>query len=159
VEADSIDSRQFVSERTGKKVPLRPTDLDLANCAVLTMSNVSANTHTHFVTVQPLGKHGTTRNASGPSVWMVYSDKDVSDGLDEMFINVTNFYHHHWPYTFAALKPITAESQLQPVVLHSAGLYNINALESIATAMEISVIGARNIARLVSNHRDFHLAL
>jgi hypothetical protein len=70
-----------------------------------------------------------------------------------MFVNVKQYYHNHWPYTFAALEPITGEqSQLQPIVMHSAGLFNINALESIATAMEISAIGARNVARLVSQN-------
>ena len=37
---------------------------------------------------------------------------------------------------------------LRQVVL-APGLYNANAMESIASAMEISVIGARNAARLL----------
>ena len=35
-------------------------------------------------------------------------------------------------------------------MLHPAGLINANALESIASAMEISVMGARNAARIVA---------
>ena len=38
----------------------------------------------------------------------------------------------------------------QPVVL-APGLFNSNAMESIASAMEISVIGARNVARLLTD--------
>jgi hypothetical protein len=53
----------------------------MANCAVLTMSNASANVHVPFVTVQPLGKHGTKQNASGPSVWMVYVFRALSLSL------------------------------------------------------------------------------
>ena len=53
--------------------------------------------------------------------------------------------------TFAGLAPMRdGGASAQPVVLHPAGLINANAVESISSAMEISAIGARNAARLVT---------
>ena len=58
------------------------------------------------------------------------------------------------PYTFAKLAPVlNASAETQPVVLREEGLYNLNAVESMATAMEISAMGARNVARLITQKR------
>ena len=140
VRADNLNTAQF-----GGKVKGYPCS-GHHGCVVLTTAAGSTD-KTPYVCIQPLGKHG-----EGPgeqNVWMVYSDKEVS--AFELFTNASAFETHHWPYTFAGLEPIVdPKAQLQPVVLHEAGLINANALESIASAMEISVMGARNAARLVA---------
>ena len=54
--------------------------------------------------LQPLGKH-----VVGPepkNVWMVYSDSSIMPRLDELFVSVRDTFEHHWPYTFAHLKPV-----------------------------------------------------
>ena len=117
------------------------------NCFVLTTANGSTPA-APYVCLQPLGKHGQYGPGAG-GVFMVYSDQSLLPDVERLFVNVTQRLEHHWPYTFAALPPITDPStQAQPVVL-APGLYNANVLESIASAMEISVIGARNAAGLV----------
>ena len=83
---------------------------------------------------------------------MVYSDTSIQPHLEQLFTGVGQVLVQHWPYTFAGLDPIVQpERQLQPVVLRS-GLFNANAIESIASAMEISTIGGRNAARLAARH-------
>ena len=151
VQAETINQHQF-RNTTGHPVPV-PASLDPRDCIILTTANASGNPTPPYVCSQPLGKHGT---GDGRGVWMVYSDTDISHRLGELFSNPSQFIHQHWPYTFANLEPITdAGTQTQPIVLLEMGLgvYNINAIESIATAMELSAIGARNVARLVVQRR------
>lgn len=99
------------------------------------------------------------------SVWLVYSDAALDDAeLETLFIglNGSATLRQHWPYTFAKLSPFPGDLEdlgdlgegrgqpvVQPIVLHPDGVINANAVESIASAMEISVIGARNAARLL----------
>ena len=83
---------------------------------------------------------------------MVYSDSSVMAQLDQLFVNVNQTYTHHWPYTFAHLAP-TDGHVAQPILLSkSPGLYNVNSMESLASAMEISSIGGRNVARHAVQH-------
>ena len=127
----------------------------------------TAQHHTPYVCVQPLGKHGGGEKAKG--VWLVYSDKKLTDTvLDGLFVGLhaAGTVRQHWPYTFARLNPFVATSsskteaeenavqQVQPVVLHPAGCINANAMESISSAMEISVIGGRNAAHLLLEQTD-----
>ena len=78
---------------------------------------------------------------------MIYSDTSIQPHLEQLFTGVGQVLVQHWPYTFAGLDPIVQpERQLQPVVLRP-GLFNANAIESIASAMEISTIdGERHLA-------------
>ena len=46
------------------------------------------------------------------------------------------------------MQNVQNDSEFQAIVLDS-NLYNINAMESVASAMEGSVIGARNVAMMV----------
>lgn len=68
---------------------------------------------------------------------------------------------HHWNYTFPTLTPLT-ENEMPPVKL-AEGVYYLNAMDSVASAMETSVIAGstqvqvygltsqtgRNIAQLI----------
>ena len=167
LEAQSLAPSQF-------QCPQSPTELqraqslpiDTDDCVVLTTAN-GTTSHTPYVCVQPLGKHGGGEKAKG--VWLVYSDKKLTDTvLDGLFVGLhaAGTVRQHWPYTFARLNPFVATSsskteaeenavqQVQPVVLHPAGCINANAMESISSAMEISVIGGRNAAHLLLEQTD-----
>lgn len=151
VEADRLNLSQF-RDRAGVPVPI-PAEVDPEECVVFTMANGSTNPATPYVCVQPLGKHGTG-NPKG--VWMLYSDTSPLEVLGDYFVNPRAHIHQHWPYTFGGLLPLTSPAtQTQPVVLHDhgLGLYNPNSLESLATAMELSAMGARNVARLITARR------
>jgi len=116
------------------------------DCYVLTTAS-GTTAATPYVCLQPLGKHGQGTGR----VFLVYSDGPIDAATRaRLFVNATDQLEQHWPYTFAQLAPITdAPAQTQPVVL-ADGLYNANALEQIASAMEISAIGGRNAALLVA---------
>jgi hypothetical protein len=48
-------------------------------------------------------------------------------------------------HAFATPQPIRAAADFQPLDL-GGNLFNVNAMESLASAMEISVIGGKNVA-------------
>ena len=154
-------ARRVVPKRKMKMDLPRTLPVDLTDCVVLTTANGSTPA-TPYVCIQPLGKHGGGDHAK--SVWLVYSDAALHDAeLETLFLglNVNATLRQHWPYTFAQLTPFGGAEgegegegeerapQVQPVVLHPSGLINANAMESIASAMEISIIGGRNAARLL----------
>lgn len=164
LEAQSLAPSQFQFPQSPTEPQSLPIDTD--DCVVLTTAN-GTTSHTPYVCVQPLGKHGGGDTAKG--VWLVYSDKKLTDtALDALFIGLhaAGTVRQHWPYTFARLNPFVATpsnkaeaeenavQQVQPVVLHPAGLINANAMESISSAMEISVIGGRNAAHLLLEQTD-----
>lgn len=143
VEAEKINTEQF----SGGGMRNTTVKLNPADCTVLTTANGTTSA-VPYVCLQPLGKHGA---GVSKGVFMVYSNLPLAPHLDKLFVGVGQVLVQHWPYTFAALTPITSEhQQLQPVVVMEEGLYNANAVESIASAMEISVIGARNAAQLAA---------
>ena len=153
------------------------TPVDLSDCDVLTTAN-GTTPHTPYVCVQPLGKHGGGDRAKSVWLVYSDAALDDAT-LETLFVdlNASATLRQHWPYTFAKLAPFPGEGRgvparapaggetpasvhrdespddvqpvVQPVVLHSGGVINANAVESIASAMEISVIGARNAARLL----------
>ena len=140
IKAGALDAKQFG--------PASAADPCTAHEGCIVLTTAAGSTEkTPYVCIQPLGKHG--EGPGSENVWMVYSDEKPDPFV--LFTNVSAFESHHWPYTFSGLRPVTEPlAQLQPVVLHPAGLINANALESIASAMEISVMGARNAARIVA---------
>ncbi|KAL6079602.1 Prenylcysteine oxidase-like [Balamuthia mandrillaris] len=80
-------------------------------------------------------------------IYKIFSNEDVSDRLNSIFVNVTNHVVQHWNYTFPVYKAMN-DDDYQPIVLHD-NLFYLNAMESVATAMECSVIAGRNIALLI----------
>ena len=104
--------------------------------------------------IQPVGKHGKN-GTDDKDVYMVYSDKKLTK-LNELFIHprVDDMYEQYWEYTFPKLTPIVQSEEkkkFQKIIL-APGLFNLNSLESLATAMEISSISAHNGARLVLDY-------
>lgn len=151
VEAARINASQFLPYYVNSEGNQLPR-------VFLTSANGSStNPKTPWTVIQPLGKHGKGGKGEPKNVWLVYSDHDLSGKkpntlVDGLFEEVKTVYVQHWPYTFAHLKPLTGEpGELQPIVLHN-GLYNLNAIESIASAMEVSCIAARNGARLAMDY-------
>ena len=142
VEASSINMSQFPSYEPLQGIPN----------LIVTTTNSSGKTG--FVVMQPLGRHTTT--PAPKNVWMVYSDESILQDIDMYFNNpkTETVFEHFWPYTFPHLKPIDG-GNVQPIILNEAdggGIYNANAMESIATAMEISSIGGRNVALLIEKY-------
>jgi prenylcysteine oxidase / farnesylcysteine lyase len=150
VEAARINASQFLPyyvNSEGKELPK----------VFLTSANgSSSNPKTPWTVIQPLGKHGKGKGEP-KNVWLVYSDYDLRGKepntlIDGLFEEVKTIYVQHWPYTFAHLKPLEGTAgEMQPIILRP-GLYNLNAIESIASAMEVSCIAARNVARLTVDY-------
>ena len=77
--------------------------------------------------------------------------------MNELFINprVDEMYEQYWEYTFPKLTPnivLSEEKKKFQKIILAPGLFNLNSLESLATAMEISSISAHNGARLVLDY-------
>ena len=77
-------------------------------------------------------------------------DADLSQDIEKIFehpvANETTV--QHWPFTFPVLRP---GEEYQPVEIDlleggGGGVLYLNAMESVAAAMEGSVIAARNVA-------------
>ena len=136
VEADSVNHAQFHPYINNSTASLPP----------ILLTNAKGTTpSTPWVCIQPVGKHGKNGTAN-KDVFMVYSDQPLN--LTSVFVNPKEgWYQQYWPYTFAHLTPTSNTDMLQPIVL-APGLYNLNALESLASAMEVSSIAAKNGARL-----------
>eukprot|EP01112_Ceratiomyxa_fruticulosa_P016363 TRINITY_DN492_c0_g1_i1.p1 TRINITY_DN492_c0_g1~~TRINITY_DN492_c0_g1_i1.p1 ORF type:complete len:439 (+),score=54.56 TRINITY_DN492_c0_g1_i1:359-1675(+) len=83
---------------------------------------------------------------NGNIIWKIFSNTDVSGIIDQIFDVVTDSYVQVWNFTFPHLEP---PPSYQPIIL-SPSLYYINTLESLASAMETSTIGGRNIAQIIN---------
>ncbi|XP_072030757.1 uncharacterized protein [Amphiura filiformis] len=90
------------------------------------------------------------------NIYKLFCTQNLTTHMDEYFIGVRSVYTHHWVYTFPRLIPITDPEDFQDIQLHD-GLFNINTIESIASAMEVPVINARNVAQLIADavNRDY----
>ncbi len=146
VEASSINMNQF-------KPYIFPAGKQVPNL-IVTTSNVTGNSG--FVCMQPLGRHAKT--PAPANIWMVYSDVSIKSNIEKFFINpnTETVYEHYWPYTFPHLNVISDKNaNVQPLILNEAdggGLYNANVMEFVATAMEISSIGGRNVGKLIQQY-------
>ncbi|KAK4020758.1 prenylcysteine oxidase [Daphnia magna] len=83
-----------------------------------------------------------------PSVWKVFSNEPLTkEELNILFSSINETYVIHWKaYPEYDGTISTGNFTLYP------GLYHINAIEFAASAMEMSVIGARNVALLAASH-------
>lgn len=95
-----------------------------------------------------LGYQGTS--LKGHNMYSIFSNTDISDLFNDIFINLYNYTMQDWPYTFPKLIPT---NQFQPIIL-AKNLYYCNTIESTASAMEMSVIAGRNIAQLLISSFD-----
>lgn len=101
------------------------------------------------------------RLADRTALWKLFSNDDVTADLPNIFIGLSadpaDTVLQRWPYTFPELVPVTNATavQYQPIVLDEAdgggsgSLFYVNAMESVASAMEGSIIAGRNIALLL----------
>ena len=74
----------------------------------------------------------------------------MTNYMDDYFVGIKSIYTHHWNYTFPEFKPVKDPSGFQDIQL-ADGLYNVNTIESVASAMEVPVINARNIAMMIAD--------
>ena len=81
-----------------------------------------------------------------PHVWKVFSQKPLTDqNLNEIFVERKELKVCDW----LAYPSYETNQTLSNFVI-SDNLYHINAIEWSASAMEMSVIGAKNVANLIS---------
>lgn len=81
-------------------------------------------------------------------VWKVFSRDLLTDAEKELlFKKIYETVIHDWQ-----AYPEYSSSQSLPSFLLYDQLYYVNAIESAASAMEMSIIGARNVALLAHNH-------
>lgn len=87
----------------------------------------------------------------GTALWKLFSNDDVRAKLPQLFTGISSdpadTVVQVWPYTFPELLPVTdtSSTQYQPLKLDD-GIFYVNAMESVASAMEGSIIGGRNLA-------------
>eukprot|EP00038_Savillea_parva_P011123 m.195252 g.195252 ORF g.195252 m.195252 type:complete len:526 (-) comp19437_c0_seq1:52-1629(-) len=117
---------------------------------ILTTRTASTVFHTPFVVVE---QEATL--SDGTSLWKLFSNTDVQSHLMHIFLGLStdpaDTVVQVWPYTFPELVPIDnhTTTQYQPLTLDD-NLYYVNTMESVASAMEGSIISARNIALILS---------
>jgi prenylcysteine oxidase/farnesylcysteine lyase len=83
-----------------------------------------------------------------PSVWKVFSNEPLSKReLDILFSTINETFVIKWK----AYPEYDGTTSTGNFTLHP-GLYHINAIEFAASAMEMGIIGARNVALLAASH-------
>ncbi|KJE88462.1 hypothetical protein CAOG_00116 [Capsaspora owczarzaki ATCC 30864] len=106
------------------------------------------------LTTQPKSGNATVFNVvqyiadadNGYHIYKIFSNDWVNSTLPELFVDIREYDVQVWPYTFPEL---VATTKFQPIEL-SPDLFYLNTMESIASAMEVSVIAGRNVAALVA---------
>ena len=96
-------------------------------------------------------KEGEESSFQGEPVWKVFSQKPLTDAqVNDLFSKVTQKEVVDW---MAYPHYESNEKDIPPFKLDSR-LYYVNAIESAASAMEMSIIGGVNVANLAYN--DWH---
>jgi hypothetical protein len=88
----------------------------------------------------------------GTGLWKLFSNDDVRPHLTSIFLGLStdpaDTVVQHWNYTFPVLSPVNGSAgapSYQPISL-ADGVWYVNAMESVASAMEGSIIAGRNLA-------------
>ncbi|XP_072030148.1 prenylcysteine oxidase 1-like [Amphiura filiformis] len=105
---------------------------------ILTTSNAS----TTWATIQFI------TNNNGLNIYKLFCFQNITSTINKYFLGVKTVHVKYWKYTFPELMPIQKDSQFQDIELDD-NLFNINTMESVASAMEGSVISGRNVAMIV----------
>ena len=88
-------------------------------------------------------------NLTNQSIYLLHSDDALPAAtLGAMFRTSTVLHVKHWPHAFPIQRPAPTPADLPPLVLGNGALY-LNAIETVASSMETTAIGARNAARLL----------
>ena len=83
------------------------------------------------------------------SAFKLFSNAELPEKLlSRIFSDLASVTVQVWPFTFPRLVP-GAASTFQPITL-APGLRYLNGLESVASAMEGSIIAGRNAAQLMA---------
>ena len=86
-------------------------------------------------------------------VYLLHSATRLSDQVVGMAFGggARNVYRHYWPAAYPAELPTKSAAARPPVILsRGGGIYYLNALESLESAMETSALAASNVARLLA---------
>jgi hypothetical protein len=85
------------------------------------------------------------RGTENRKVYKCFSNVQLENMyLETLFEGLYESYAHFWPQTFPEMIPNT---KFQPIQMN--GVYYLNAMESVAVAMEGSVIAGKNVATLM----------
>ncbi|MFX0087140.1 MAG: FAD-dependent oxidoreductase [Candidatus Hodarchaeota archaeon] len=94
-----------------------------------------------FNNIEMLGK-----TKDGENIYNLIAVEPIPNELmDQLFFQKKLLKEHVWEYAYPKSKPI---KKFQPIVLNKR-LYYVNAVESAASTMEASILGAKNIALLL----------
>ena len=97
---------------------------------------------------QCIGQNFPVESKSQPSerqVWKVFSGKPFEQ-VNHYFTDISELQTYEWlAYPHYNVQQHLGEFELRP------GLYHVNAIESLASAMEMSLIGAKNVALLIQD--------
>ena len=91
----------------------------------------------------------------GRRLYKLFSNGELSDEIPKIFTNVSSIQTQDWPYTFPVLAPVgpSVTSGYQPIRL-AENIYYLNTIESVASAMEGSIIAGRNVALLIQHQNQ-----
>ena len=78
-------------------------------------------------------------------IYKCFSNVNIDSILPSLFDGVKESYTHLWEYTFPQMRP---NSDFQPLRLN--GVFYLSTMESVAVAMEGSVISGKNVATLIA---------
>lgn len=95
----------------------------------------------------PVDTNGDSEDT--PAVWKVFSNNPLTkEQLESLFLSTDEIHEINWK----AYPNYDNKNQAHGNFTLHPGLYHINAIEWAASAMEMSVIGARNVALLTASH-------
>ena len=102
----------------------------------------------------------------GQKIYKLFSKQSVEGDVDQLFVGVTDvqvkvrpplpclvcvlMLAQEWEYTFPVLTP---DVKFQPIIL-GENIFYLNTMESVASAIEGSVIAGRNIAQLIMQQQS-----
>jgi len=88
-------------------------------------------------------------NVTNESIYLIHSDDAIPAATrGAMFKSSAVLHLKHWQHAYPIQRPTPNPLDLPPLVLDNGVVY-LNAIESVASSMETTVIGARNAARLL----------
>jgi hypothetical protein len=107
-------------------------------------TTVTADQHCKFLTFQALW-YDSVRNEK---IIKVQSLKELSDqDLKQMFSKISFVHKHKFEYGYPRLRPLHKNEKLP--ARFRKGLYYINSVESLSSAMEASCWSGKNIAQIL----------
>jgi hypothetical protein len=82
-------------------------------------------------------------------LYVIQSDSKITlDQLNELFSEYEIIKEHHWDFAYPQLHPIKDPEDLPEFILDE-NLYHVNAMEVVASCMEMEMISARNIVNII----------